>query len=145
MNLLSKNQKVFPQLSFQLLWYMMLQEVLKNGPGLGFVLVFKAQIIVQDPVTFLSARSDCGLLQSQGSTTTHFHRVQCSKMSFQLVARAQFVTSHGSAVAGLHNCIMQSRKCWMLELWPSWGTYLLLFRPSRDESGRPGVVSHIWN
>lgn len=58
---LAKKQKVFPQLSFQLLWYMMFQVVLKNGPGLSFVFVFKAQNIVQDPVAFLTARSERGL------------------------------------------------------------------------------------
>lgn len=40
---------------------MMFQVVLKNGPGMSFVLVFKAQIIVQDTVPFLTARSESGV------------------------------------------------------------------------------------
>lgn len=58
---LAKKQKAFPQLSFQLLWYMMFQVVLKNGQRVSFVLVFKAQIIFQDTVPFLTARSGRGL------------------------------------------------------------------------------------
>lgn len=43
---------------------------------MSFVLVFKAQIIVQDTVPFLTAKSKekCELLQSQGIVSTHFHR-----------------------------------------------------------------------
>jgi len=40
---------------------MMFQVVLKNGPGMSFVLVFKAQIIVQDSVPFLTAKSERGV------------------------------------------------------------------------------------
>lgn len=40
---------------------MMFQVVLKNGQRMSFVLVFKAQIIFQDTVPFLTARSERGL------------------------------------------------------------------------------------
>lgn len=98
---------------------MMLQVVLKNGPGLGVVLVFEAQLIVQDAVTLLTAGAERGLwlLQSQGiPSTQHFHRVQFSKVPFQSVAAAQPVTSAGSASAALlQNAIFN---CQVLELWP---------------------------
>lgn len=135
MNLLSKKQKVFPQLSFQLLWYMMLQVVFKNGPRLGFVLLSEAQIIVQDAVTFLTAGSERGLwlLQSQGIPSTHFHRVQFSKVPFQCV------TSAGSAL--LQDAIFN---CQMLELWPSELGPVCCFSAIQGWV-RPGEVSHAWN
>lgn len=57
--------------------------------------------------SLLGLGEDCGLLQSQGITTPHFHRVQFSRAPFQFVAAAQCVTSAGSAVTGLlHNALL---------------------------------------
>lgn len=107
MNLLSKKQKVFPQLSFQLLWYMTLQVVLKNGPGMGFVLVFEAQIIVQDPVTFLTAGSERGLWVFAVPRHHHHPFPECSFPKHPLSLWQQLSVWHQLALQGHHCCLMQ--------------------------------------
>lgn len=144
---LAKKQKAFPQLGFQLLWYMTLQEVLKNGPGMGFVLVFKAQIIVQGPVTSLTARSERGLWDF-AVPRHHQHPSPQSPVSPSALSACGSssvcdITWHCSCrIAAWGNLVIVR---WQSSGQESWGTSLLLSRPSRDESDRPGEVSHVWN
>lgn len=87
----------------------MFQVVLKNGQGMCFVFVFRAQIIFQDTVPFLMARPERGVRASAvpGHHWYPLLRASFSKASFQFVAATQHVTSAGSATAELpHNAIL---------------------------------------
>lgn len=120
---------------------MMLQVVLKNGPGMGFVLVFKAQIIVQDAVTFLTARSGRGLWAFAVPGYHHppfpqgpVFQSTLSVCGSSSVCDISWLCSHRIAA----QCTLVIARC-QSSGQVGWGMlfslYLLLFCPCRDESG----------